>query len=67
MVRWEKEKELPKQDLEKEAPVAVRMDTISMECYDPDPCRRTSSIDQLVAALCEAFTEGGPQCTSKKK
>ena len=31
--------------------------------YDPDPCGHTSSIDQLVTALCKAFMEGSPdQC-----
>ena len=38
-----------------------------MKCYDPDPGGRTSSIDQLVTALHEAFIEGGPQHSSKKK
>ena len=39
----------------------------SMEQYDPDPRGCTSSIDHLVAALHEAFMEGSPQCSSKKK
>ena len=30
------------------------------ERYDLDPWGCSSSIDQLVAALCEAFMEGGP-------
>ena len=37
------------------------------EQYDPDPQGCSSSIDPLVAVLCEAFMEGSPQCSSKKK
>ena len=39
----------------------------NMEQSDPDPHGCTSSIDQLVAALFEAFMEGSPQHSSKKK
>ena len=38
----------------------------NMEQYDPDPCGHTSDIDQLVAALSEAFVEGSPRCSSKR-
>ena len=38
-----------------------------MEQYDPDPHGCASSIDQLVAALCEAFVEGSPQHSRKRK
>ena len=35
--------------------------------YDLDPRGCATSLDQLVAALCEAFLEGGPQCSRKRK
>ena len=36
------------------------------ECYDPDLCGCTSSIDQLVIALCEAFMEGSPSAQVRR-
>ena len=39
----------------------------AVDHYDPDPCRCTLGINQLIMALCEAFAKGGPQHPSKKR
>ena len=67
MVRWEEKKELPSQDLEKKASAAGAHGRDSMERYDPNPQGCSAGSDQLVTALCKAFMDDSPQCSSKKK